>query len=281
MRRKFAFTLYAILTATLAAGQQGAAPTSTTPTVAPRSAQTVYYAGTRVTRPALLPVTLTDAATEPCKHLDGIAEVRTVVDATGAPHGVTDLGAAKNVLDQEALKLVASERFKPGTYHGAAVDVGITTWLELKACIEERIDENGQEIELIRLRSVPNQGLWLSPSPNESAGPGLKTAPSGVGKDVPDNPYARVSPPVALSTPGPDMSDLVRDHNFTGVCVITLWVDTDGHPENIRLWKSVRPDLDQRAIEAVSKYRFKPARTADGSPIPVMISVNINFRLPY
>jgi TonB family protein len=273
MCREFAFLFFAVLPTALAAGQQGTAPTpppaaNAPTTVAQPDPQNSYYAGSGATAPQLLPVTLTDAAVEPCKHLDGIAEVRAVVDATGVPRGVTNFGSTGNGLDQEALKLVASERFKPGTYNGAAVDVGITTWLELKACIEERKDEHGQEIDLIRLRSVPNQGLWLSPSPTGSTSSALKTAPS-------------ISPPVPLSTPGPDVSDLVRDHNFAGVCVITLWVDTDGHPEDIRLRKSVRPDLDQRAVEAVSRYRFKPARTKNGSPIPVMITAEVDFRLPH
>jgi TonB family protein len=281
MRREFAIALFAILPSALAAAQQAAPPTPPSPTAAPPAAQTVYYAGPGVTAPELLPVRITDLATEPCKHLDGIAELRAVVDATGIPRSVSMFDSAGNGLDLEALRLVNAERFKPGTHNGAPVDVGITTWLELKACIGEQKDDSDQTIDLIRLRSVPNQGLWLSPSPTESTNPALKTAPSGVGKATPGNPYANISPPLALSTPGPDMSDLVRDHNFTGVCIITLFVDTDGRPENIRIRKSVRPDLDQRAIEAVSKYRFKPARTKDGSPIPVMISVYVDFRLPH
>lgn len=280
MRREFAFALLAFMASSFAAAQQAAPPTPPPPMPTPPAAQTIYYAGPGVVAPALLPVTLTDAATEPCKHLDGIAEVRAVVDATGAPRGLTNFASAGSGLDQEALKLVASERFKPGTYNGAPVDVGITTWLELKACIEERKDDHGQEIDLIHLRSVPNQGLWLSPSPTENTNPARRTAPSGIGKATPGNPYANITAPVALSTPGPDMSGLVRDRNFTGICIISLFVDTDGYPENIHLRKSVRPDLDQRAIEAVSKYRFKPARTKDGSPIPVMISVEADFRLP-
>jgi TonB family protein len=36
--------------------------------------------------------------------------------------------------------------------------------------------------------------------------------------------------------------------------------------------------LDQKALEAVRKYRFKPAMKA-GVPVPVMITVEVNFRL--
>jgi protein TonB len=36
--------------------------------------------------------------------------------------------------------------------------------------------------------------------------------------------------------------------------------------------------LDEKAIEAVNQYRFKPAMK-DGEPVPVRITVEVNFRL--
>jgi protein TonB len=36
--------------------------------------------------------------------------------------------------------------------------------------------------------------------------------------------------------------------------------------------------LDQKAMEAVSKWRFRPA-TKDGKPVPVMVNVEVHFRL--
>jgi hypothetical protein len=36
--------------------------------------------------------------------------------------------------------------------------------------------------------------------------------------------------------------------------------------------------LSEKAIEAVSRYRFKPAMK-NGEPVPVMVNVEVNFRL--
>jgi TonB family protein len=37
--------------------------------------------------------------------------------------------------------------------------------------------------------------------------------------------------------------------------------------------------LDEKALEAVKKYKFKPAMKEGRTPVPVMITVEVNFRL--
>jgi TonB family protein len=44
-------------------------------------------------------------------------------------------------------------------------------------------------------------------------------------------------------------------------------VDSEGHPQAVKVLKSLRPDLDEKAREAVSKWRFLPA-TKNGSQCP-------------
>jgi hypothetical protein len=39
------------------------------------------------------------------------------------------------------------------------------------------------------------------------------------------------------------------------------------------------PGLDQNAIEAIGRYRFKPAMKNGVEPVPVMITVAVNFHL--
>ena len=52
--------------------------------------------------------------------------------------------------------------------------------------------------------------------------------------------------------------------------MVVLWliVGCDGLPHNIKVARSVQPDMDNIAMETVSKWRFSPA-TKDGKPSPL------------
>jgi periplasmic protein TonB len=60
--------------------------------------------------------------------------------------------------------------------------------------------------------------------------------------------------------------------------MLSLIVDEEGKPQAIKVVRSLHPGLDQKAIEAVSQWRFRPGQK-DGMPVRVMGSVEVNFRL--
>jgi periplasmic protein TonB len=55
-------------------------------------------------------------------------------------------------------------------------------------------------------------------------------------------------------------------------------VNVDGRATDITLVKAVGFGLDERAVEAVKKWRFKPALDADGRPVAVQVPIQITFR---
>ncbi len=89
----------------------------------------------------------------------------------------------------------------------------------------------------------------------------------------------RVSPPVALVTPEAEFSDEARRAKYQGVCLISMIVDANGNPQNPRVVRALGMGLDEKALEAVRKYKFKPAMKDGKTPVPVMITVEVNFRL--
>jgi TonB family protein len=88
-----------------------------------------------------------------------------------------------------------------------------------------------------------------------------------------------VSAPVPLNSVEAEFSDEARRAKYQGVCLISLIVDTQGNPQNPRVIRALGMGLDEKALEAVRKYKFKPAMKDGRTPVPVMITVEVNFRL--
>ena len=87
-----------------------------------------------------------------------------------------------------------------------------------------------------------------------------------------------VSAPVPIYQPEPEYSEEARKAKWQGSVLLSLVVDESGKAVGIKVTKSLGLGLDQKAIEAVEKWRFKPGMK-DGKPVPVMASVEVNFRL--
>jgi TonB family protein len=88
-----------------------------------------------------------------------------------------------------------------------------------------------------------------------------------------------VSAPVPLNQVEAEFSDEARRAKYQGVCLISMIVDANGMPQNPRVVRPLGMGLDEKALEAVRKYRFKPAMKDGKTPVPVMITVEVNFRL--
>jgi TonB family protein len=87
-----------------------------------------------------------------------------------------------------------------------------------------------------------------------------------------------VKPPVLLSKTEPQYTADARLAKYDGTVMLYIEVGADGMPHNIRVVRGLGFGLDERAIEALSHWRFKPA-TRFGQPVPVQAHVEVNFRL--
>ncbi len=76
-----------------------------------------------------------------------------------------------------------------------------------------------------------------------------------------------------------EFSDEARRAKYQGVCLISLIVDAQGNPQNIHVVRALGMGLDEKAIEAMRKYKFKPAMKDGKTPVPVMITIEVDFRL--
>jgi len=87
-----------------------------------------------------------------------------------------------------------------------------------------------------------------------------------------------VSPPKLLFKVEPEYSEEARKAKFQGTVLLTVVVDEKGDPRDIRIIRPLGLGLDQKAIEAVQKWRFEPGKK-EGKPVPVIAQVEVNFRL--
>ena len=85
-------------------------------------------------------------------------------------------------------------------------------------------------------------------------------------------------PPVLLHSVDPEYSKKARRKKFSGDVKIALVVDENGAPQEVHVEHGVGFGLDEKAVEAVKQYRFKPA-LRNGKPVAMPLYVVINFRI--
>jgi periplasmic protein TonB len=87
-----------------------------------------------------------------------------------------------------------------------------------------------------------------------------------------------VSAPRPIYSPDPEYSEEARKVKHQGTVGLGLVVAPDGRPRDIHVISSLGMGLDEKAIEAVSHWKFEPAMK-DGKPVSVAIVVEVEFRL--
>jgi periplasmic protein TonB len=87
-----------------------------------------------------------------------------------------------------------------------------------------------------------------------------------------------VSPPTVISSVDPEYSDEARRAKYTGIVVVSLIVDTQGNPQHVSVVRRLGMGLDEKAVEAVRQYKFKPAMF-QGHAVPVEVNIEVNFQI--
>ncbi|MEO8594584.1 MAG: energy transducer TonB [Candidatus Solibacter sp.] len=87
-----------------------------------------------------------------------------------------------------------------------------------------------------------------------------------------------VSAPTLLYKVEPEYSEEARKAKYQGTVVLYVEIDPQGRAQNVRVVSSLGLGLDEKAIEAVKKWKFRPG-SKDGKPVRVAASIEVNFRL--
>jgi TonB family protein len=86
--------------------------------------------------------------------------------------------------------------------------------------------------------------------------------------------------PLCQHCPDPSYTGPGRHYEVQGTAILEVLISTNGNAQQIRPVRLLGYGLDEQAFDAIKKWRFKPATLRkDGTPVAVIIPVEITFRL--
>ena len=165
--------------------------------------------------------------------------------------------------------------------------------------VQPKVEEIAEDIpkaaeaESPSLPSDAPTTLIAGGGPATSGGPGIGDGPiSGfdgpnTGSDisgpgvVSDQPYkltAAIARPVLISRVEPVYPELARRTRQSGTVILQTVIDENGRVTNVEVIKGLGGGLQQAAIDAVSRWRFEPARM-NGRPVKVFFNLTVQFSL--
>jgi len=86
-------------------------------------------------------------------------------------------------------------------------------------------------------------------------------------------------PPVAMSPIRPVYPEIAQEAGIEGVVIVQAFIDEKGRVKETLILKGVpNTGLDEAAMEAIKKTRFRPAKQRERA-VGVWISIPVNFKL--
>ena len=108
----------------------------------------------------------------------------------------------------------------------------------------------------------------------------------GAGSALGQNPYTGpntvyrvagdVSVPLLIHSVEQEYTEAARNAKISGTALVNLIVEPNGNPSHIRVVRGLGMGLDEKAIQAVQQYKFKPGMK-NGKPVRVELNISLNF----
>jgi TonB family protein len=90
-------------------------------------------------------------------------------------------------------------------------------------------------------------------------------------------PKGKLAAPVPVRKVDPKYPQLAIKQHIDGEVILYAIIRKDGHLDSIQVVRSIDPQLDQNAMEALSRWEFRPA-TREGQPVELEAVIHIPFR---
>lgn len=119
-------------------------------------------------------------------------------------------------------------------------------------------------------------GTGIGPGTGGGSGPGDV---GGYGNGTPGAGVDGYSSPTCLYCPSPSFTDEAVKAKYQGIVELVATITADGRATDIRVAKGIGLGLDEKAVEAVRNWRFKPALGPIGKPASVRQVIEVTFHL--
>jgi TonB family protein len=196
-------------------------------------------------------------------------------NANGVPSGVSisggnghsgtaGLGTAGNRSKPLMLKPMPSVSAPPDASRKEPIDIG-----KIDPGLPPEKILSGKEIFTLRV-DMPNltssSGSWI-----------LNFAQMDDYAPAYQRPKGKLSGPVPVRKVDPKYPQLAIKQRIDGEVILYAIIRKDGHVDSIQVVRSVDPELDRNAMEALSRWEFRPA-TLEGQPVELEAVIHIPFR---
>jgi TonB family protein len=139
----------------------------------------------------------------------------------------------------------------------------------------------------VNASELANEPDFGSVSPTESAAPASAESrkssanPPAVGANpgVSRPGVGGVGYPSCAYCPDPGYTKAARKKHLEGTVTLTAIIQPTGDLSELRVLRSPDEELTQMALDGVAKWHMNPARLASGEPVPVIVPIEVTFRL--
>jgi TonB family protein len=125
------------------------------------------------------------------------------------------------------------------------------------------------------VKSFKSDGAGVSGMGNGGVDPSVDPS---VDRNVDRSIGLGITPPRLLYKIEPEYSEEARKAKYQGTAVLNVEVNAAGQVTNVHVFRSLGLGLDQKAIEAVRQWRFRPGMK-NGRPVTTQAQLEVNFRL--
>ena len=186
-------------------------------------------------------------------RMNGEVKLDAIIGKDGKMQKLSVITSTNPMFNNSAIDAVRQWTYKPYLLNGNPTEVETTITVNYS----------------LNPQPAPEPSPASNPSASNAQSPAIPNQTMHIGGDV--------KPPIVTYQVAPEYSQQAKNAKFSGTVEVYLWVDKNGHPTHVRVVKGVGMGLDEKAVDAVRQYKFKPA-TRDGQPVAVDLYVMVNFQ---